>query len=68
MRTHCPICKSLHHEQEQECAVEAKALLHHEMCEKLLHEVILPSRKRQMQIQGKLDRHRSEEHAFAAAS
>ena len=71
----CPICEFLNREYDRECQIEGAAILK-ERSESLrgpqrsgresgqnVAEVVLESRKRQMQLASKLQLHRAEDHA-----
>ena len=72
----CPICEDLHREHSRECELEAKAIIqqhkpltsdgaaaHKPAPPRDLDEVIVKSRKRQMELAQELDRHRANSHA-----
>ena len=73
----CPICEDLHREHTRECELEAKAIL--EQHKPLtgqgpkrapapgreLDDMIVRSRKRQMELANELDKHREHSHAAA---
>jgi hypothetical protein len=71
----CPVCAALHREHNQECEVEAKATL--QQRSRLLsnsdadssardqecQDVVLRSRKKQVQISSKMEKHKAKGHA-----
>jgi len=71
----CPVCAALNREHTRECEVEAKAILQQRSrwltapdentsaSDEKCHEVVLTSRKRQIQITSKLDMHKAKGHA-----
>ena len=70
----CPVCKALHEEHSQECELEAKAILRQNGTlfvqspappsarDAGLDDVILVSRKRQLEIASKLNEHKARAH------
>jgi hypothetical protein len=70
----CPVCIALNREHGRECEIEATAILKERSgsvnaCRaessgpgESIHETVLTSRKRQMQIASELERHRSAHH------
>ena len=71
----CPICESLNREHSRECEIEATAVLRQRSelvrnsqadcsgTDQNYVEVVLASRKRQLQIASQLQRHKAAEHA-----
>jgi hypothetical protein len=70
----CPVCIALNREHGRECEIEATAILKERSGwistyrsessgpDVSIHEVVLTSRKRQMQIASELERHRAADH------
>jgi hypothetical protein len=71
----CPVCAALNREHTRECEVEAKAILQQRSrwltasdgntsaSDQECHEVVLMSRKRQVQINSRIDLHKARGHA-----
>jgi len=61
----CPVCKALRREHTQECEVEAKAILEQssQTSGDATKETVIRSRKRQVEITSKIQRHMHEVHA-----
>ena len=70
----CPVCVALNREHGRECEIEATAILKERSGQvsayrpessgpgESIQEVVLTSRKRQMQIASELERHRAVDH------
>jgi hypothetical protein len=69
----CPICAALHRDHSLECELEAKMILHQRSqllsrgpgsaVSKDSEDLVLSSRKRQIQITSKIERHKAKGHA-----
>jgi hypothetical protein len=69
----CPICDALHRDHTLECEVEAKTILHQRSqmlssgpdsaVSQASEDLVLSSRKRQIQITAKLEQHKAKGHA-----
>ena len=71
----CPVCAALHREHNHECEVEAKAILNQRSRlisysgsdsstrDQECQDVVLTSRKRQVQISSKIEMHKAKGHA-----
>ena len=73
----CPLCEDLHSKHSHECELEAKAILEQQKPltaggpiraaapSRELDDMIVRSRKRQMELAKELDQHREHSHAAA---